>query len=139
VHRRFSSPWWRSPEGGVSDPNVEFKVMDGQDLAGVADRTVDGVNRFSALMFMLDPAQCLREMRRVLKKGALATVGTWSRTELGEVADKFGRYLGAWRAASHQATPSCRYRTAQWSNRPVLYSCSIFPQVQVAVRLGAVP
>lgn len=79
----------------VSDPNVEFRVMDGQDISGVAEKTVDGINCFSALMFMPDPAQCLREMHRVLKKGALATVGTWSRTELGVVADKFGRYLGA--------------------------------------------
>jgi len=80
----------------VDDPDVSFAVMDGQDLQGVEDASVDGINCFSALLFMPDPRKCVAEMRRVLKLGGVATVGTWQQGTSVNLADALGASWAPW-------------------------------------------
>ena len=54
--------------------NVTFLEGDAENLAGLADRSFDGVLSFSTLRFCPDPAAAVREMRRVLRPGGRAVV-----------------------------------------------------------------
>jgi len=47
------------------------------------------------IMFMPEYPKCFAEMKRVLKPGAKATVGTWHTAGGLDLADAFGVYLGS--------------------------------------------
>lgn len=79
----------------TSDPHVRVYRMDGQDMPAIADASIDGINCLFGLMFMTQHEKCEAEMRRVLKPGGKATVATWHTMGLIELADTFGRFLGA--------------------------------------------
>ena len=57
--------------------NVEHRVMDAQQL-DVPDDSVDGVIMRFGLMLTPDPAQVLREVRRVLREGGRLAYAVWA-------------------------------------------------------------
>ncbi len=60
--------------------NIDAEVMDAQSL-GFPDATFDAVFNLFALMFVPDRGRGLREMRRVLRDGGKALIGTWAPIE----------------------------------------------------------
>lgn len=60
-----------------ADVTVEFRTMPGERL-DLPDRSVDVVTCEFGLMFMPEPVDGLREMRRVLKPGGRLGVSVWS-------------------------------------------------------------
>jgi SAM-dependent methyltransferase len=64
-------------EAGLA--NLTAAVMDGQALS-LADDSFDAAFSMFGLIFFPDRAAGFRELRRVLRPGGKAVVGTWSRT-----------------------------------------------------------
>jgi ubiquinone/menaquinone biosynthesis C-methylase UbiE len=56
--------------------NVEFRVLDAERIE-LEDGEVDGVLCRYGYMLMADPAQALRETRRVLREGGRLALSTW--------------------------------------------------------------
>lgn len=91
----FSEGMIGQAKKSVTDPGVSFAVMDGQAMSIVQDASMDGLNCMFGIMFMPEHPKCIAEMRRVLKPGAMATVGTWHKAGLADLAEAFGVFLGA--------------------------------------------
>lgn len=62
-------------EEGVS--NAEFRVLDAEQIE-LDDSSVDGVVCRFGYMLTADPAQALRETRRVLRRGGRLVLSTWA-------------------------------------------------------------
>ncbi len=60
--------------------NVDAEVMDAQSL-GFPDASFDAAFSLFAFMFIPDRGRAFREMRRVLREGGKALVGTWAPIE----------------------------------------------------------
>jgi SAM-dependent methyltransferase len=74
--------------------NTAIKVMDAQAL-DLADASVDTITCSLAMMLFPDPAQALREMRRVLRPNGYVSISvltTPARSLTGNVQDVIGRY-----------------------------------------------
>lgn len=79
----------------VTDPGVSFSLMDGRDMSTIQDASLDGLNCMFGIMFMPEYPKCIAEMKRVLKRGAKATVGTWGKAGMIELGEAFGVFLGS--------------------------------------------
>jgi len=69
--------------------------MDSQDMSSIQDASLDGMDCMFGIMFMPEYPKCIAEMKRVLKPGAKATVGTWYKAGLIELGEAFGVFLGS--------------------------------------------
>jgi ubiquinone/menaquinone biosynthesis C-methylase UbiE len=61
---------------GVS--NVEYRVLDAEQMEGLDEGSFDGVVCRWAYMLMADPARALRETRRVLRDGGSLGFAVWT-------------------------------------------------------------
>lgn len=77
-------------------PNVEFKLVSGEDLSDFEDGSLDVVVLSLVLMFVPDRAKTMQEVQRVLKPGGRAYITCWKTMKLmgpeGYVAAGMGKY-----------------------------------------------
>lgn len=73
-------------------PRVEHRVLDMQSI-DLPDGSVDGVVCRYGYMLVPDPAQAMRETRRVLKPGGRLALATWSGAQKNPWATRFGPVL----------------------------------------------
>jgi SAM-dependent methyltransferase len=58
--------------------NIEFRMLDMHDLAGIADASIEAATCGFALMFSPEPGKVLRELHRVLKPRARLALSVWT-------------------------------------------------------------
>jgi SAM-dependent methyltransferase len=73
---------------------VECALADGCDLGAFADGSMTHAGVMFGIMFYADVGRGLQELRRVLRAGGRAVVGTWRRAGVAELIADFARFLG---------------------------------------------